>query len=101
MIIVTGSVQVSISASSSPTPRVNNNANAAFACDQSLRDFFKRFDLRPRKFQIDGACGVFKPGEVPRKQKGLAVISPQRFVDAVAEQQAMIENRNLSPLRAA
>src|SRR5262245_643835 len=37
---------------------------------------------------------VLEPREVTRKQKWLAAICPQRFINAVAKQQAMIENGN-------
>src|SRR5262245_50219311 len=37
---------------------------------------------------------MFEPREVPGKQERFAVVRSQGFIDAVAKQQAMIENRD-------
>src|SRR5262245_44102580 len=42
---------------------------------------------------------MFKAREVARKQKRLAIVSPQRFIHAVAEKKAVIEYRNLRVFR--
>src|SRR6185295_14874346 len=73
----------------------DQQANAAFAREQRAADFLEDLGFCPRQFQVDAVCGQFQPGEMPGKQKWLAAVSAQRFVDAVAEKDAVVEDRNL------
>src|SRR5215831_7077154 len=75
-------------------------ANPAFAREKSLSDFIEGPGPGPRQTKVDRPGGVFETGKVARKEERLAVIRPKRFIDAVAEEQAVVEDRNLGLFRA-
>ena len=44
---------------------------------------------------MNASGGMFKACEMARKEKRLAVVRAQRFVNAIAEQHPVVENRDL------